>query len=109
MSENTEILKNIGKKISSLEKEKNLCEKRRDAILKELETQNLPTRHFNQNSQKASDIDERLKSIQFELDNYREKWNKLYKEDLDSINSSFEILQKRMTKNSDQDKKNGRQ
>lgn len=73
MSENTEFLKNLGKKISNLEKEKNLSEKRRNAILQELETQNLPTRLFNANSQKAIDIDKRLKEIEFELETYKSK------------------------------------
>lgn len=108
MSEDTEDLTNLGKRISSLknlterisnlEKERDLSELRRESLLKELENQNLETRLFAKNTKKIKGIETRLREINVELSAYKNTWDKRYKEHLENLNKTIEDFKPEMAK-----------
>lgn len=91
-------LKNLGKRISNLEKERDLSELRRESLLKELESQNLETRLFVKNTKKIKGIETRLREIDVELSAYKNTWDKRYKEHLETLNNTIEDFKPEMAK-----------
>lgn len=91
-------LKNLGKRISNLEKERDLSELRRESLLKELESQNLETRLFVKNTKKIKGIETRLREIDVELSAYKNTWDKRYKEHLETLNNTIEDFKPEMEK-----------
>lgn len=89
MSEQNQKLKILGKKISILEKERDLLTKRQQFVLDNLNRCHKDTRLYETTSKLAENIEIRLDEVETELTDLNEQWKDIYDESVEDINDSI--------------------